>query len=265
MTPSPGELMSPVAALAAVTGAADYLRVSVRNSTSGDEWLPTSSLVHDPQFLYETMRTAMDGRGVGRDDIGMSLLVQGYAFRIASVAIGSWLAAGRCVDVSPDNAWVRFGRNRPYAVLLDAARWADRGGTDDGSMASLHRHLVDDHLAPLIDTARAACRVGARTLWSNVASSCAESFGVFMRLSDLPDHDRWRSVRHAVTEFFATARPELARGGHVVPIGPIWAWQRNACCLYFQHADGSKCGDCSLHSAPERDARYERILKDVMS
>jgi len=266
---------TPVAALDAVTAAADYLRVSTRDLAADvDDWLPSASLVGDPRFLYDTMRAAMDGRGVERDDIGMSLIVQGYAFRIASVTIGTWLAAGRCVDTSPGNVSIRFGGNRPYAVLLDAARWAAGPAPDDeqdrdgdgraARLAALHRHLVDDHLAPLVDTARAACRVGSRMLWSNVASSCAESFGVFMHLGGPPDHERWARLRDTTDAFFATARPELARGGHVVPIGPVWAWQRSACCLYYQHADGSRCSDCSLNTAAEREARSGRILKDVM-
>lgn len=261
-------LGSPVAALDAVTGEVDYIRASVGDAeTSFEEWVPGSSLVHDAQFLYDTMRSTMDARGVERDDIGVSLIVQGYAFRIASVAIGTWLVAGGCVDVTPENVWIQFDRNRPNAVLLDKAHWAvdPAAGDRTEQLAALHRHLVDDHMAPLVDTARSACRVGSRLLWSNIASSCASSFGAFMGLNGPPDRERWVRLRNEASAFFAAARPELAVGGDVVQIGPIWAWQRNACCLYYRHAEGSKCDDCSLHSPAERDARFGRILKDVAS
>jgi ferric iron reductase protein FhuF len=261
------QLSSPVAALEAVTGEVNYIRVSVRESDgSYDDWVSGASLVRDPTFLYDTMRTTMDARGIERDDVGMSLIVQGYAFRIASVAIGTWLVADGCVDVSPENVSIQFGRNRPNAVLVNEAAWAvaPRGDLDD-RMAALHRHLVDDHMVPLVDTARTACRVGSRLLWSNIASSCASSFGAFMGLAAGPDHDRWLRIRGSASAFFAAARPELAVGGDVVPIGPIWAWQRNACCLYYQEASGSKCEDCSLHTIDERQARYGRILHEVTS
>ncbi len=259
---------SPVAALDSVTGEVDYIRVSVRDTgTSHDDWIPASSLVRDPQFLYDTMRSTMDARGIERDDIGMSLIVQGHAFRIASVAIGTWLVAGGCIDVSPENVAIQFGRNRPNAVLLDGARWAvdPAAGERAERMAALQRHLIDDHMVPLVDTARSACRVGSRMLWSNIASSCASSFGAFMGLNGPPHRERWLRLRDQASAFFAAARSELAVGGDVVAIGPIWAWQRNACCLYYQHAEGSMCDDCSLHSAAERDARFGRILKDVTS
>jgi ferric iron reductase protein FhuF len=257
---------SPVAALAAVTEQVSYIRVSVRELTAAsEEWMPGAGLVHDADVLYDTMRTTMDARGIDRDDIGMSLIVQGYAFRIASVAIGTWLVSGGCVDVSPDNVSIQFGRNRPNAVLLDEARWAVEPSLvgRPEAVSQLHEHLIDGHLAPMVDTARRRCRVGSRLLWSNIATSCASAFGAFMGV-DLPEpRQRWIVIRDAANEFFAAARPELAVGGDVVPIGPIWAWQRNACCLYYQHTETSKCDDCSLFSDAERAARYSRILNDV--
>lgn len=249
----------PAEALDAVTRAVDYIRVTV--GPGGDDWLPAGPLVHHPDALYDTMRTTMEGRGIDRDDIGMSLLVQGYAFRIASVAIGAWLVGGGAehggvVDVAPGNVSIQFGRNRPNAVLLGHAGWAAAPAAD---WPDLHRHLIDEHLAVLVDTARRACRVGARMLWSNVASSCASSFGAFMPSME----DRLDWLRAEAQRFFATARPELAAGGEVVPIGPLWAWQRHACCLYYQHAAGSRCSDCSLFTEAERTDRYARILAEV--
>ena len=38
-------------------------------------------------------------RGTDRDDVATSLFVQGYVFRIATVAIGSWVLADAVIDV----------------------------------------------------------------------------------------------------------------------------------------------------------------------
>lgn len=254
-----GARVTPGAALDAVAGLVGYIRVTAGPAPEADGWIPATSMVHDPDALYATMHTAMAGRGIDRDDIGMSLIVQGYAFRIASAAIGTWLVSGGVLDVSPANASIQFGRNRPNAVLLARADWATPPGDHTVTLADLQRQLVDEHLAVIVDTARRACRVGGRMLWSNVASSCASSFGAFMA----PWPDRWEWVRERAQEFFTVARPELGAGGEVVPIGPAWAWQRHACCLYYQHADGSKCEDCSLLSEGERSTRYARLLAGV--
>lgn len=246
-------------ALTEVSRLVDYIRITIGAAAADAAWVAAGPLVREPDVLYEAMRTTMDGRGIERDDIGMSLLVQGYAFRIASVSVGSWLVGGGVVDVSPANVEIQFSRHRPNAVRLDHARWIGAPSGPDLDWAALHRHLVDEHLAVIIDTARRACRVGARMLWSNVASSCASSFGAFMA----PMHDRAVWVRAMAQQFFATARGELAAGGEVVPIGPVWAWQRHACCLYYQHTGGSRCGDCSLFTLDERRERYARILAEV--
>lgn len=257
---------SPTAALTELTALVNYVRVTV-GEPDDDTWLPAERLVHDESFLYDVMRSNMDARGIERDDVGLSLIVLGYAFRIASVAIGTWLLAGRTVDVSPDKVSIQFGRNRPNAVRVERAAWADdidgidpHDGTDRAdSLAVLHRHLIDDHLAPMIDTSRRAARVGERMMWANVASSCASSFGALME----PLATHRLDLRAAAQRFFEAARPELRHTGSVVPIGPTWAWQRSACCLYYQIADASMCDECSLHDADARAARVARILAET--
>ena len=52
----------------------------------------------------------------------MSLFVQGYAFRIASLAIGRWLLGDAVLDVWPASTSIALGRDRPNAVHVDAAR-----------------------------------------------------------------------------------------------------------------------------------------------
>lgn len=266
MTPDPPAPVPvpPENTLAHLTELVGYIRVSLADprQPAGGDWIPGSELARNPDALYRVMRSTTDARQIDRDDIGMSLIVQGYGFRIASVAIGVWLISGGVVDVSPENVSIQFGRNRPNAVLLERAAWiapptADRHDT----LPVLHQHLVDEHLATIIAASRERCRVGERMLWSNMATSCASSFGALM--DPLPDEHL--AIRRSADRFFATGRPELRAGGEVVPIGPKWAWQRNACCLYYLAANGSKCGDCSLYTPDERAARYAALAQEAMS
>jgi hypothetical protein len=78
-----------------------------------------------------------------------------------------------------------------------------------------------------------------------------------------PLPDRRLDIRARATEFFDRARPELAASGRLVSIGPLWAWERSACCLWYRTDSGFKCEDCSLWSAAEREARYARIRAEV--
>jgi ferric iron reductase protein FhuF len=229
--------------LAQVTTTVDYLRVSTGDAGDDREWLPCVPLLSDPEALAGLVRTTASGRGTDRDDVAMSLFVQGYAFRIASVAIGGWLLGGRVLDVSPASSAIALGRDRPNAVHLDQPRLVDE---------DLHEHLVDSHLARLVETAHRACRIGEALLWANVGASCASSFGAFVE----PLPDRGVEIRDRIEAFFETARPELAKSGRVVRVGSRWAWERNACCLWYQTASGFKCEDCSLWTADERAARY---------
>jgi ferric iron reductase protein FhuF len=237
-----------------VTSTVSYLRVAVETVDSGPTWLACEPIVREPAALLDLVRSTAAGRGTDRDDVAMSLFVQGYAFRIASVAIGSWLVADRVLDVDAATTSIALGRDRPNAVLLQEPRCLD--ATD--AVRTLHEAMVDGHLGVLVATAHDACRVGAPLLWANVAASCAAAFGAFMD----PLSDRRLEIRDRLGAFMAAARPELQSGGEVVAIGTGWAWQRRACCLWYQTESAFKCDDCSLWSDDERRARVDRILAE---
>lgn len=255
-------MTSAVESIARVVDSVDYIRVTTGGSlpSDGATWLPCADLVSNPDTLRSAAGSVSTGRGLDRDDVAMSLLVQGYAYRIASIAIGAWLGSGVVLDLSPAGMWVRLHEHRPNAVHFAEPTLAGSTVADStvagSTVADLHAELVEGHLAPMVDNARAACRIGRALLWSNVGSSCAASFGAFMG----PWPERRREIRERAVEFFAAARPELARSGQVVAVGPVWAWERQACCLWYQTADGDRCSDCSLWSDDERQARYQRVL-----
>jgi len=242
-----------------VTSTVSYLRVAdatdpAQSVDADPVWLPCEPLVSEPATLLELVRSTAAGRGTDRDDVAMSLFVQGYAFRIASLAIGSWLVADQVLDVGAATTSIALGRDRPNAVRLDQPRLVS---TTD-ALRTLHEHVIDGHLGALVANARAACRVGEALLWGNVAASVATSFGAFMD----PLAERRIEIRDRLTAFKATARPEVRSAGEIVPVGSRWAWQRHSCCLWYQTKSAFKCDDCSLWSADERLARIERILDE---
>lgn len=231
-----------------LTATVSYLRVTVGADGDAEGWLACETLSSDPTALGDLARATAAGRGTDRDDVAISLLVQGYAFRIASVAIGAWLLDDVVLDVGAPNTALAIGRHRPNAVRITAPVLV----TGADPLAGLHRVLIEAHLSSLVETAHRACRIGEALLWSNVGAACASSFGAFM--APLPQ--RRRDIGDRATAFFAAARPELAASGRLVEVGEAWAWERHACCLWYRSTDGSRCADCSLWSPEERRARY---------
>lgn len=256
--------VSPAQLLADVTATVSYLRVAARRDADASlDWLSCAELVSDPDRLLAVVRSTAAGRGTDRDDIAISLFVQAYAFRIASIAIGGWLLSEseHTFDVRPANSAIALGRHRPNAVALNHVKFHH---------GSIHDALFQQHLAPLVAAAHEATadsdgeRVGEKMLWGNVGAGCAASFGAFH--GNVADRD---SVRAAVDRFWAEAPAEVAGTGRFVTFSgeqaePGWFWERSSCCLWYQipPADPArepfKCEDCSLWTADERAARYRR-------
>ena len=236
-----------------ITRTVDYLRISINPPPA--DWIRCEPLVADPHELADLVRGTREGRGTDRDDVAMSLFVQGYAFRIASLSIGAWVMGDTVIDVAPAGVSVALGRHRPNAVALDEARIV----TGASTLATLHDSLIDGHLALLVANAHAACRVGEPLLWGNVAASCAASFGAFaMALGE-----RGTDIRDRAQAFFDAARPEVSSAGHIVRIGDRWVWERKSCCLWYLTESAFKCEDCSLWNDDQRRARYAAVAAEV--
>ncbi|MGH8986071.1 MAG: (2Fe-2S)-binding protein [Acidimicrobiia bacterium] len=232
--------------LARITGTVEYLRVTVGRDDGG--WIECEQLVNEADRLGELVQSTKAGRGTDRDDVAMSLFVQAYAFRIASVAIGGWLMGDAVIDLVPTRTAIALGRDRPNAVAVDGARLIPV----DEPLTGLHEALIEGHLARLVRAAHEATRVGEPLLWGNVAASCASSFGAFS--GELPH--RRLEIRDRAEAFFASARPQLAGAGRLVRLGDQWAWERKSCCLWYLTDSGFKCEDCSLWTDEERRRRY---------
>lgn len=237
---------SAVEVLETVTSTVSYLRASTGPPTPG--WLDCDRLVADPAHLLGVARSTAEGRGTAEDDVAVSLFVQAYAFRIASLGIGGWLLADQVLDLRPSATAILLGRHRPDAVGFHALGLAE--GHDP--LADLVRVVVDDHLAPLVGTAHASTPIGERLLWGDVAAACASSFGAFH--TALPA--RQGDIRARAEQFLVAAPPPVRAAGRFTTFGSGWHWERSSCCLWYRTASGSRCEDCSLWTDDERRARY---------
>jgi len=241
-----------------LTATVDYLRVTIA-AEPADGWLGCDRLVADAAHLAAVVAETKAARGTDRDDVATSLFVQGYVFRIATVAIGSWVMADAGIDVDPATTAIALGRGRPNAVCLSpATTMVPSAGLD-----TLHSALIDRHLATMVDTAHAACRVGAALLWGNVAASCAAAFSAFAGSPSLVA--RRGEVAARAEAFFAAARPEVRDAGVVVRVGDRFAWERRSCCLWYRTDSGFMCEDCSLRPAAEHEARDATMATETAS
>ena len=116
-----------VESIASVGAAVSYLRV-VTDEAGGGPWLGCQDLLDDPDALLDVVRGTKDGIGTDRDDVAMSLFVQGWVFRVASLSIGAWLLDDVVLDVAPSRLAVAIARSRPNAGAGPRPA-AGRGGT----------------------------------------------------------------------------------------------------------------------------------------
>ena len=239
--------------VASLTSTVDYLRIAI-GGPQDDAWLPCLTIVSDPAYLGSLAASTKAALGTDRDDVATSLFVQGYVFRIATVAVGSWLLLDTVIATDPATTTISLGRGYPNAVLLAPdSRILRGGGVDD-----VHATLIDGHLAALVATAHESTKVGAALLWGNVAASSAAAFGAFAGAPGA----RSAVIADRVETFFARACPELRAGGEVVRVGDRFGWKRTSCCLWYRTEGGFLCADCSLRSASEHEARFATLATE---
>ena len=129
-----------------MTSTVDYLRVTIGAPEEG--WLPCDRLVADADHLAAVVAGTQEARGTTRDDVATSLFVQGYVFRIATVAIGSWVMADAVIEVDPATTAIALGRGRPNAVRLAEATTMAM----PADVQQLHAALIERHLAAMVDS-----------------------------------------------------------------------------------------------------------------
>ena len=130
------------------------------------------------------------GRAIGTDDpvVAASIFVQGYAYRIATLAVACLTVGGVLPGSEPGVMAVGLGRGRVSKVAYleptvfdlfeghPPAEALGEASAADWALTLLLEQVVELHLRPLIGLTRNQVRIGERLLWGNVAASASTAF-----------------------------------------------------------------------------------------
>ncbi|MBL1098719.1 (2Fe-2S)-binding protein [Streptomyces sp. 205] len=179
--------------------------------------------------------------------VAASLVFQGLAARLWSLALAPAALHGRVPELRPDRLWWNPARMAPDDL------WHPDPLRVHGEPAGLAGQLAQTayvHLRPLHHAVRAACPVSGRLLWGNAASALAGSLRVL--------HDWCRAQGRGDAADRATAlvhtlfqTPPLSDTG-TLTTAPL-SFRRRTCCLYYRVPGGGLCGDCVLHRIPRAE------------
>jgi iron complex transport system ATP-binding protein len=251
-------------ALAEVTGLISYLGARI-DPPDGD-WFPCRELVDDPDLLARVIRSTEPGLGTDDPVVAASVFVQGYSYRVLSLAVACFTASGLVPDSSAPRMAVGLSGPWPSRVAYLSPRLlVSRAGAVHVTDAL--RWVVDTaigaHLAPLVDGVRAGLGVpiGRRLLWGNIAASAATAFRTMEgRLGSFV-----QPLGHA---FFDMAPPEFQGLGSFYLLENAgsrgWFWERTNCCLIDRLPGGVRCADCSLTSPELRRRAYRDSLDQAL-
>ncbi|WP_435240718.1 (2Fe-2S)-binding protein [Streptomyces cucumeris] len=179
--------------------------------------------------------------------VAASLVFQGLAARLWSLALAPAALHGRVPDLRPDALWWNPARMAPDD-LWHPGPWRTHG--EPAGVAGQLAHTAHVHLLPLHHAVRTACPVSGRLLWGNAASALAGSLRVF--------HDWCRARGRGDAADRATAlvhtllRTPPLTGTGTLTTAPL-AFRRRTCCLYYRVPGGGLCGDCGLSRTPRTE------------
>jgi hypothetical protein len=225
------------------------------------KWIACDALTADPPWLGRIIRDSGSGLGTQDPVVAASLFVQGYSYRVLTMAVACATAAGIVPDASAPRMAIGLERHWPSRVAYrdPAVLVSDVGENADVMLRFLVDRAVDRHLAPLIAAVRSGLGVGVgeRLLWGDVAASAATAFRTMAGVLGT-----W--VEPLGEQFFAMAPPPLRGLGAfcVIEEGGRrgWFWERSSCCLFDRVPAMVRCADCSLTPAAERRRVYRALL-----
>ena len=234
----------------------------------GDEWLPAADVIAGGA-AFEAARTRLGAASAdptSRRAIGSQFVVA--YLRFIWPAVAAFALERRVPDVGPDNLLVRFDEaGWPAAAGLRHARFGalevDRAGPDAAFRAGndaillewLHRRVVDDHAALLIETVQARFQTSGSALWGNLAGAFAvpllwhvqhvvpDGRGVVRDAQALLGRDP-SSPAHDKVQLVTVAHHD----------GDLTVHARRTCCLRWAMPAGNRCEECPLTRGPDAAA-----------
>ncbi|GAA2658262.1 (2Fe-2S)-binding protein [Streptomyces lunalinharesii] len=190
--------------------------------------------------------------GVTEPRIAASLVYQGLAGRLWSIALAPAVLAGRVPDLGGGALWWHPDRSTPDELWLPSPSPSPAPSPTPSTLASasgeelasgLRAAVLHGHLMPLHRAVGAVTPISSRLLWGNAASALVGTLRVLEGWCR--GAGRGEVAERAVALAAAVLEDPLLRDtGTLDPAGP--AFSRRSCCLYYRVPGGGLCGDCVL-------------------
>ncbi|MFK0294081.1 (2Fe-2S)-binding protein [Streptomyces sp. NPDC090442] len=255
----PQEPMTAVLRRAAAVG--PFFAVRTDAGTPRDQgFLPLSELY--PGGSVPALRNRVEAvaarLGTAERRVAASLVYQGLAGRLWSIALAPAVLAGRVPDLGGDALWWHPERSTPDELWLPSpsalpsasaeAREEDlKGGLGEGVAEELAGRLrgavLHGHLVPLQRAVIAVSPISSPLLWGNAASALVGTLRVLMGWCR-QEGDGEAAERAVTLTASLLDDPLLRDTGTLDPVGP--GFSRRSCCLYYRVPGGGLCGDCVL-------------------
>ena len=200
--------------------------------------------------LGQRLAAVAERLGTDEPRVAGSLVFQGLAARLWSVALGSAALCGRTPSLAAERLWWQPDRMAPDDLWLPDPVPLPAAGAD--AARRLAAAVAEDHLVPLHTAVRALCPVSPRLLWGNASSALAGSLRVLHGWCRT--HGRTDQARHALdlAQRLLAEAPLRGTGTLRTPPGdPDPGFARRGCCLYYRVPAGGLCGDCVLRRRQE--------------
>ncbi len=230
--------------------APDQFLVRPGEAGDGPGWRPAADLASAAAWPDVARDYAAD-LGSRSAVIGGSCALQGYAWRVAILSVGRWVASGRGVPLTEVGlrVLVRSGRTVGLAVgRIDPE-------TGPATLEALAADLVA-HLNPVVEASRSVSRLKPRVAWGNVGSAVASAW---RRMHDATEPDRRDDVLVAAQACLdAPAWPwaEVPLDWQVRAGLPL-RYRRTTCCLIRLAPGHRACTACSDIDEAEGDRRWD--------
>ncbi|MYT33173.1 ferric iron reductase [Streptomyces sp. SID8354] len=195
--------------------------------------------------LHKRVEVVATRLGTAERRVAASLVHQGLAGRLWSIALAPAVLAGRVPDLGSDTLWWHPARSVPDELWLPSST-ALPATSEQDLTGQLQTTVLQGHLVPLHRAIGTVCPISSRLLWGNAASALVGALRVL---------DGWcrRTGRRKAAEraVALTASvlddPLLRDSGTLDPAVPEFS--RRSCCLYYRVPGGGLCGDCVLRRA----------------
>ncbi|MFI9046972.1 (2Fe-2S)-binding protein [Streptomyces sp. NPDC053427] len=210
-------------------------------------FLPLVELYREevPPALRNRVETVATRLGTEERRVAASLVYQGLAGRLWSIALGPAVLAGRIPDLSGDALWWHPDRSTPDELWLPAPSPLPSASEEDLA-GRLQTAVLHDHLVPLHDAVTAVFPVSSQVLWGNAASALVGTLRVLHGWCRRTGHQEAAERAVALTASLLDAA-SLRDCGTLDPSVP--AFSRRSCCLYYRVPGGGLCGDCVLRES----------------